>query len=68
MRARIPTTIHWARLEIESGKLIMLTESDGTHDDLRVLARIGIITWRRWSRVDHPPVHELRRIEGRQRS
>ncbi|MBK1834489.1 S9 family peptidase [Roseibacillus ishigakijimensis] len=50
---------HFARLQPETGEMILLTEGDGTHD----------LTWSpdeayyvdRFSRVDQPPVHELRR-------
>ena len=50
---------HWAKLELESGKLTMLTEANGTHD-LR-FSPDGEFYVAHWSRVDHPPVHELRR-------
>ncbi len=49
---------HLARLDLDDGGLTVITKSDGTHEwefspDRRfVLAR--------WSRVDHPPVTELR--------
>ena len=52
---------HWARVELASGKLTMLTESNGTHD-LR-FSPDGKFYLAHWSRVDHPPVHELRRTE-----
>ncbi len=52
---------HWARLDLESGTLTMLTESNGTHD-LR-FSPDGKHYVARWSRLDHPPVHELRRSE-----
>ncbi|MCH2100969.1 MAG: prolyl oligopeptidase family serine peptidase [Planctomycetes bacterium] len=57
-----PYHMHFARVDLDSGELTMLTESDGTHD-LR-WSPDGARFLARWSRVDHPPVHELRRIDG----
>lgn len=50
---------HWARLEVESGELTMLTEANGTHELRFAPDREHYVAT--WSRVDHPPVHELRR-------
>ena len=55
-----PYHVHFARLDLDSAELIPLTEGDGTHE----------VSWSpgkkyfsvRWSRVDHPPVHEIRRV------
>ena len=54
-----PYYIHYARLDWKTGELAMLTQSDGTH----------VLQWSpdrkyyvsRYSRVDQPPVYELRR-------
>lgn len=50
---------HFARLEVATGKLIMLTEANGTHR-LRFSPDLAYFV-ATWSRIDHPPVHELRR-------
>lgn len=52
---------HWARLDVASGKLTLLTEGDGMHN-LR-FSPDGKYYVDSWSRVDHPPVHELRKTE-----
>jgi dipeptidyl-peptidase-4 len=54
-----PYHVHVARVRMDGSGFVMLTEGDGTHD----------LTWSpdrsfyvdRWSRVDLPPVTELRR-------
>lgn len=56
-----PYLHHWARLEIASGKLTLLTEGNGMHN-LR-FSPDGKYYVDSWSRVDHPPVHELRKTE-----
>lgn len=54
-----PYFLHYALLDLDSGKLSLLTSSHGTHrvsfspDKKHYLAQ--------WSRVDHPPVFEVRR-------
>lgn len=54
-----PYYIHFARVDLDTGELTLLTDADGTHalfwspDLTHYVAK--------WSRVDHPPVHELRR-------
>ncbi|MFT6242768.1 MAG: dienelactone hydrolase [Akkermansiaceae bacterium] len=54
-----PYYLHYALLNLDTAKLTLLTESDGTHklsfspDKKHYLAE--------WSRVDHPPVFEVRR-------
>ena len=53
-----PTYIHECRVDFDGSNLVVLTEGDGTHS----------IEWSpdgrwfidKWSRVDQPPVHELR--------
>ncbi|MEM6674415.1 MAG: prolyl oligopeptidase family serine peptidase [Planctomycetota bacterium] len=52
---------HFARVDVDTGQLTLLTESDGTHRiDPSPDGRHYVATW---SRVDHPPVAELRRTE-----
>lgn len=54
-----PYYLHYAVVSLDSGKLTLLTEANGTHkisfspDKKHYLAE--------WSRVDHPPVSEVRR-------
>lgn len=54
-----PYYLHYALVNLDTAKLTLLTESDGTHkiqfspDKKHYLAT--------WSRVDHPPVYEVRR-------
>lgn len=57
-----PYYIHYARVDIRSGELVALTHSDGTHDRFQRSPGGKYYTCR-WSRVDHPPVTELRRWE-----
>lgn len=57
-----PYHMHFARVDLDTGELTLLTKSDGTHD-LR-WSPDGKHFLARWSRVDHPPVHELRRADG----
>lgn len=55
-----PYHVHYASVNLDDGSLVELTEGDGTHR----------ISWSpdgrhyldTWSRVDHLPVHELRRF------
>ena len=54
-----PYHIHWATLNWKTGKRTLLTEADGTHE---LSFAPGVEFYLdRWSRADHPPVHELRR-------
>jgi len=55
-----PYFIHYARVGIDDGKVIPLTKSDGNHDSIEFSPDRKYYVCR-WSRVDHPPVHELRR-------
>ncbi len=54
-----PYHVHHVMVDLESGELIRLTEGDGTHE--LEFAPDGQHYIDRWSRVDLPPVHELRR-------
>jgi len=55
-----PYFIHYARVEFDSGKLVPLTDGNGTHDRFERSPGGKYYTCR-WSRVDHAPVTELRR-------
>ena len=55
-----PYFIHFARVSIDSGKMVALTTSDGTHDRFERSPGGNYYTCR-WSRVNHAPVTELRR-------
>jgi len=53
-----PYHVHLARVNFDGTGLTVLTEGDGTHTVEFSPDRRWIVD--RWSRVDHPPVHELR--------
>ncbi len=55
-----PYYIHWARVGIDDGKMTLLTAGDGTHE--LAFSPDGGYYVDRYSRVDLPPVHELRRV------
>ena len=55
-----PYYIHFARVSIDTGKLVPLTRADGTHDRFERSPGGKYYTCR-WSRVNHAPVTELRR-------
>ncbi|BCX47380.1 dipeptidyl aminopeptidase/acylaminoacyl peptidase [Haloferula helveola] len=55
-----PYLIHYARVGIDDGKVTLLTSSPGTHDRFERSPDGAYLTCR-WSRVDHPPVTELRK-------
>ncbi|MDB4500760.1 S9 family peptidase [Akkermansiaceae bacterium] len=58
-----PYLIHWATLNWRTGKMTILTSADGTHELQWSPDRSSYVA--RWSRVDHPPVYELRRrVDG----
>ncbi|WP_200275061.1 S9 family peptidase [Haloferula rosea] len=57
-----PYLIHYLRVGLDDGEVVALTESDGTHDRFE-RSGCGKYYSCRWSRVDHPPVTELRRWE-----
>ena len=52
---------HWVRVGLDDGKLITLTSANGDHEV--TLSPDGRFLVARWSRVDHPPVTELRRAD-----
>jgi dipeptidyl aminopeptidase/acylaminoacyl peptidase len=54
-----PYHIHWARVRLDGSGFTMLTEGDGTHSLSWAPDRNSFID--SFSRVDLPPVHELRR-------
>ncbi|MEC8320239.1 MAG: prolyl oligopeptidase family serine peptidase [Planctomycetota bacterium] len=57
--AQDPYHVHHAIVDLDSGRLTRLTEGDGTHT--LEFSPDGRHYVDRWSRVDLPPVHELRR-------
>lgn len=54
-----PYHLHFARFSLDGGEPTILTHGDGTHEIS--WAPDGKTFATRWSRVDHPPVSELRR-------
>ncbi len=56
-----PYYLHFCRVNFDGSGLVMLTEGDGTHDVQFSPDRRCIIDT--YSRVDSPPVTELRRVE-----
>ncbi len=56
-----PYHVHHAMVDLETGELVRLTEGDGTHSI--EFSPDGDYYVDRWSRVDLPPVHELRRTK-----
>ena len=55
-----PYYIHYARVSLDTGKLVPLTRADGTHDKFERSPGGKYYTCR-WSRVNKAPVTELRR-------
>ncbi|MHC4203539.1 MAG: DPP IV N-terminal domain-containing protein [Planctomycetota bacterium] len=56
-----PYYIHFCRVNFDGSGLVVLTRSNGTHDITFSPDRRFFFD--RWSRVDHPPVTELRSTE-----
>jgi dipeptidyl-peptidase 4 len=56
-----PYHLHLVRADLDNGNVTVLTEGDGTHTIQASPDRRFFIDT--WSRVDLPPVHELRRSE-----
>ena len=56
-----PYYLHHARVNFDGSNLTLLTDGDGTHSISYSPDRRFFID--SWSRVDHPPVHELRSTE-----
>jgi dipeptidyl aminopeptidase/acylaminoacyl peptidase len=56
-----PYYVHLCRVNFDGSGLLVLTEGDGTHDVTFSPDRRFLLD--RWSRVDQPPVTELRRAE-----
>ena len=57
-----PYYVHHAVVDMEDGQMVLLTEGDG-HHEVEFLAG-GKWLLDRYSRVDMPPVHELRNAEN----
>jgi len=55
-----PYFLHYIRIGIDDGKITHLTEANGTHEIF--LQPNGNAYIDKWSRVDQPPVHEIRRL------
>jgi len=55
-----PYHIHYARLNLDSGEMVPLTDGDGTHE-IR-WSPDGAFYLAKCSRLDQPPTHELRRF------
>ena len=60
-----PYHVHFARIGLDGSGLVLLTEGDGTHEV--EFSPDGRFLIDRWSRVDLPPVTELRRAEDGRR-
>ncbi len=56
-----PYHVHYARVNLDGSGLTVLTEGDGTHTVQASPGRDVFVDT--WSRVDQPPIHELRRSE-----
>ena len=56
-----PYHLHLCRVNLDGSGFVRLTEGDGNHHVEFSPTREWFID--RWSRADHPPVHELRRSE-----
>jgi dipeptidyl-peptidase-4 len=56
-----PYYLHYIRIALDTGAITRLTVSDGTHEIFPQPGGAAYLD--EWSRVDHPPVHELRRWE-----
>lgn len=54
-----PYHLHYAKVHLDTGKLSLLTSGDGTHR--LFFSPDGKHYLNEWSRVDHPPVYEIRR-------
>ena len=61
-----PYFIHYARVSLDTGSLVTLTDADGTHDKFERSPGGNYYTCR-WSRVNHAPVTELRRWDDGKR-
>ena len=58
-----PYFVHTYRIDFDGTDLVAYTQADGTHQVSFSPDRAFYVD--RWSRVDHPPVAELRRTEDR---
>ncbi|MFI4860435.1 MAG: prolyl oligopeptidase family serine peptidase [Phycisphaerales bacterium JB063] len=61
-----PYYLHYCRASLDGSGVTPLTASDGTHTAVSVSPN-GKYLVATWSRVDHPPVHELRSAESGER-
>jgi dipeptidyl aminopeptidase/acylaminoacyl peptidase len=58
-----PYFVHHYRVDLDGSELVAFTEADGNHEVS--FSPDGTFYVDRWSRVDHPPVAELRRTADR---
>jgi dipeptidyl aminopeptidase/acylaminoacyl peptidase len=58
-----PYYIHHCRVNLDGTGLTVLTEGNGTHELQWSPGRRFFVD--KWSRVDQPPVHELRSVDGK---
>jgi dipeptidyl-peptidase 4 len=56
-----PYHVHYARINFDGSELVVLTKGDGTHSAQFSPDRRFLVDT--WSRVDQPPVTELRRVK-----
>ncbi len=54
-----PYHIHYLSVDLDSGAITALTDGDGTHEIFLSPDQAHYVA--KWSRIDHPPVFELRR-------
>lgn len=55
-----PYHLHLARVNLDTGEMVHLTRGDGTHEFFSSIN--GDYFYNKWSRVDQPPVHEIRQF------
>lgn len=57
-----PYHLHYCCVDLDTGEVTPLTSSDGNHTAASLSAGRDLLI-ATWSRIDHPPVHELRNAE-----
>lgn len=56
---------HFAFVNLDTGKVNLLTDANGTHEIFFSSDKSHYLA--KWSRVDHPPVFEVRRVSDRKK-